>query len=255
MINPLGRHKTLRPDYDIFNARLRDNYNPVYQGPPDPHGHAGSDEYPLDANAQIVAAADGVVRRVDLVDNSSAGVYVETLHPNILGHAWWLVRYLHLQTGSVLVQAGQPVTQGQPLGICGKTGNANSIHLHVETRYSDDPNANQSTVYGSSWGTAIDPEGVLDATQPIINLQGQHRYETADLISRFGWQNGDIAVVSGRDEHAFDALACGPYVPALAITNTDHLSPFAAPKIRSAKRVIVIGSLVGTQAAAEIPDL
>jgi murein DD-endopeptidase MepM/ murein hydrolase activator NlpD len=37
----------------------------------------------------------------------------------------------HLQNGSVKVKPGDRVTQGQPLGLCGNSGNSSEPHLHI----------------------------------------------------------------------------------------------------------------------------
>lgn len=37
----------------------------------------------------------------------------------------------HFQNGSIKVKAGDRVTRGQPLGLCGNSGNSSEPHLHI----------------------------------------------------------------------------------------------------------------------------
>ena len=90
----------------------------------------------------------------------SAGTYVEIDYGDIT------VRYLHLVDDSVPedVAVGSPVTEGQPFGLVGDSGNATIAHLHLEyfdSRDYDDarayllPAANQVQI--AMDGEPIDP--------------------------------------------------------------------------------------------------
>ena len=96
---------------------------PPFQGYP--HFHTGID-ISAPAGTPVLAADDGLVV---LVGSSQFGYgnYV------VLAHAGGLVTlYGHLQ--QALVKPGQTVSQGQPIGLEGMTGNATGPHCHFELR-------------------------------------------------------------------------------------------------------------------------
>jgi len=79
----------------------------------------------------VLAADDGVVALVGSTQ-SGYGNYV------VLGHRAGLVTlYGHLK--QPLVKAGDVVTQGEPIGLEGSTGNSTGPHLHFEVRLKDQP--------------------------------------------------------------------------------------------------------------------
>jgi len=95
-----------------------------------PHFHTGIDTV-APFGTQVLAADDGVVA---LVGTSSQGYgnYV------ILAHSGGLdTLYGHLATA--LVKVGDRVTQGQPVGLEGSTGNSTGAHLHFELRINQAP--------------------------------------------------------------------------------------------------------------------
>ena len=95
--------------------------------------HKGMDFTDNAGKCVIVAVADGVVDscRSDVigVDHTynTAGNYVRLRHPNGI-----YTRYLHLETGSVCVKAGQTVKAGAKLGMMGNTGDSYGKHLHFD---------------------------------------------------------------------------------------------------------------------------
>jgi murein DD-endopeptidase MepM/ murein hydrolase activator NlpD len=95
-----------------------------------PHFHTGIDLVePF--GSPIYAADDGVVA---LVGNSSSGYgnYVVIAHSGGLQ-----TLYGHLSLA--LVKVGQLVTQGEPVGLEGSTGNSTGAHLHFELRVNQNP--------------------------------------------------------------------------------------------------------------------
>ena len=95
-----------------------------------PHFHTGIDLVePF--GSPVYAADDGVVA---LVGSSSSGYgnYVVIAHSGGLD-----TLYGHLATP--LVAVGQAVTQGQPVGLEGSTGNSTGAHLHFELRINQRP--------------------------------------------------------------------------------------------------------------------
>ena len=95
-----------------------------------PHFHTGIDMVePF--GSPVYAADDGVVA---LVGSSSSGYgnYVVIAHSGGLD-----TLYGHLSTAVVTV--GQVVTQGQPVGLEGSSGNSTGAHLHFELRINQTP--------------------------------------------------------------------------------------------------------------------
>jgi murein DD-endopeptidase MepM/ murein hydrolase activator NlpD len=95
-----------------------------------PHFHTGVDMVePF--GSPVFAADDGVVA---LVGSSSSGYgnYVVIAHSGGLD-----TLYGHLSTA--VVKVGQVVTQGQPVGLEGSSGNSTGAHLHFELRINQKP--------------------------------------------------------------------------------------------------------------------
>ncbi len=95
-----------------------------------PHFHTGIDLVePF--GSPVYAADDGVVA---LVGSSSGGYgnYVVIAHTGGLD-----TLYGHLSTA--LVKVGQAVTQGQPVGLEGSSGNSTGAHVHFELRINQRP--------------------------------------------------------------------------------------------------------------------
>ncbi|MEO9095486.1 MAG: M23 family metallopeptidase [Microbacteriaceae bacterium] len=91
--------------------------------------HEGVDFAPGNGTP-IQAIADGVVRTVDLLDNSGYGVHVIIDHM-INGKLVSSV-YGHMQVGSVRVTEGQAVKVTDIVGLVGSTGVSTGPHLHFE---------------------------------------------------------------------------------------------------------------------------
>ncbi|HEV2035195.1 MAG TPA: peptidoglycan DD-metalloendopeptidase family protein [Candidatus Dormibacteraeota bacterium] len=95
-----------------------------------PHFHTGIDLVePF--GSPIYAADDGVVALVGAT-TAGYGNYVVIAHSGGLD-----TLYGHLSTA--LVTVGQSVTQGQPVGLEGSTGNSTGAHLHFELRINQRP--------------------------------------------------------------------------------------------------------------------
>ncbi|MCH7811307.1 MAG: M23 family metallopeptidase [Chloroflexi bacterium] len=96
-------------------------------------GHSGID---LDGigyhGAAIAAATSGTVIRAVTSTINGYGLFVDVVSPNGI-----LTRYAHLS--SISVQPGQPVSQGDTVGIIGATGNARGTHLHFEVHVNGRP--------------------------------------------------------------------------------------------------------------------
>lgn len=96
----------------------------------DPAGHTGID-YALYLGTPVLAACSGKVSRVAYLQ-SGYGTHVVIDHDNGLQTV-----YGHLS--SVCVKLGSPVSEGQPIGRSGNTGNSTGPHLHFEVRQEGRP--------------------------------------------------------------------------------------------------------------------
>ena len=109
-------------------------------------GHDGTDIRIRDtaSEANVVAAADGIVRAVrDGEDDHlmrteadrAAVAKVECGNGVLIRHGGgWETQYCHLRQGSVVVKPGDRVTKGQRLGDVGYSGMAAFPHVHLTVR-------------------------------------------------------------------------------------------------------------------------
>jgi murein DD-endopeptidase MepM/ murein hydrolase activator NlpD len=106
-------------------------------------GHTGIDvDIPSfrqmdDDSALVIAAAAGVVRRVEdgHFDREVESRPTAKANAVFLEHPSGLrTHYLHLKKHSVKVKAGQEVPAGRPLGVVGSSGSSTQPHLHFEVR-------------------------------------------------------------------------------------------------------------------------
>lgn len=80
-----------------------------------------------DLGDPVVAAATGVVSRVENTGSTSYGRWIEINHGN-----GYRTRYAHLATQIVTVN--QQIKRGQQIGTLGNTGGSTGPHLHYEQR-------------------------------------------------------------------------------------------------------------------------
>lgn len=98
---------------------------------PYPHFHTGIDIADA-AGTPVLAADDGVVAVVGH-GTTGYGNYVVLAHRDSL-----MTLYGHLQ--ATVVEPGDMVTQRQPIGLEGSSGNSTGPHVHFELRIHDEPN-------------------------------------------------------------------------------------------------------------------
>lgn len=121
--------------YAVDLVQMKDGY--THQG------HLMYNESYYAFGQDIIAAAEGKVfmSENDIADNTPVGVtnedqpmgnYVIIDH----GNSEYSI-YAHLKQGSVIVKAGDQVSQGDLIGLCGNSGNSTEAHLHFQV--SDNP--------------------------------------------------------------------------------------------------------------------
>lgn len=106
--------------------------------------------------ANVIASKAGVVVSInnnckndDKECGNGYGNYVELQHPNGI-----YTFYAHLHEGSVTVNKGDSVVQGQVIGKAGNSGAATNVYLHFEVRV------------GPSSSDAVDPLTYIKADSP-----------------------------------------------------------------------------------------
>jgi hypothetical protein len=96
----------------------------------------------------VLAPVEGeVISVVDSLPDNPLGVK-DPQHPAgnhvvIRATADRFVFLAHLQRGTVSVKAGQQIKRGQPLGLCGNSGNSDFPHIHMHVQDKPELNAGQ----------------------------------------------------------------------------------------------------------------
>lgn len=93
-------------------------------GPRGDEFHKGIDIAHDTLNDYAIAVSNG--RVVKAYYSNSYGYTI------VIEHDGYCTLYAHLK--KLLVEQGQPIVDGQVVGIIGNTGNSNGVHLHFETR-------------------------------------------------------------------------------------------------------------------------
>jgi RHS repeat-associated protein len=108
-----------------------------------------------DYGAPIVATHSGRVARINSDNSGSGGRYVVFESPD----GSFLTKYLHLS--SVVVSAGDEISEGQTIGLMGGSGFGKNLgytsHLHYEV-HKQNSNGGYSAVNPLKNGTPIDPQ-------------------------------------------------------------------------------------------------
>ncbi len=113
-------------------------------------GHKGTDFRvrnlrDLARGVPVVAAADGVVKALrDGMADRMGGAETQDMAGRdcgngvILTHGnGWETQYCHVRNGSVLVERGQKVRQGETLALVGLSGRTEFPHVHFEVRWNE----------------------------------------------------------------------------------------------------------------------
>jgi murein DD-endopeptidase MepM/ murein hydrolase activator NlpD len=107
-------------DWPVDDAVMSRGYLPNRKRP-----HLGID-LAASKNTKIFAAHDGVVIYTGKAFRGYGNLVM------IEGAKGWATLYAHFNT--VKVKQGQKVSQGQVIGLMGRTGRATGVHLHFEIR-------------------------------------------------------------------------------------------------------------------------
>lgn len=114
------------PSATIVTSHFGNRWHPVVGGW---ILHSGTD-FAAACGTPQYAPANGTVTGV-YYDVYGGGNTIVFNLGTINGHSW-VVKTLHLQTGSIAVSVGQHVTQGQFVALTGTTGYSTGCHVHQE---------------------------------------------------------------------------------------------------------------------------
>ncbi|MFC4075474.1 M23 family metallopeptidase [Salinithrix halophila] len=96
-------------------------------------GHTGQD-FPGPIGTEVKAAEAGIVKQVTNLGDSSYGTYI------VIDHGGGMeTLYAHMYRDQPIVQAGERVERGQPIGAIGNNGNSSGPHLHFEVKIGGRP--------------------------------------------------------------------------------------------------------------------
>ena len=105
-------------------------------------GHSGTDiavetRAQMQAGVAVLSSAPGTVkgRRDGVADFAPYRPNQECGNGVVIDHGGgWETQYCHMRQGSVLVQVGDAVDTGTPLGMIGQSGQADFPHVHLSVR-------------------------------------------------------------------------------------------------------------------------
>jgi murein DD-endopeptidase MepM/ murein hydrolase activator NlpD len=129
--------------------------NPYLYNPYGLKGHEGID-LRAPNGTPVYAAADGVVSRVEPIDNNAYGVHVRLKH--LHGTDEYETVYGHFTVGSIRVVVGLAVARGQLIGLADDTGNSSAAHLHMTLKHRG---------HGSPWMAKSD---IVNPTPYMVDL-------------------------------------------------------------------------------------
>ncbi|HVT89051.1 MAG TPA: NPCBM/NEW2 domain-containing protein [Tepidisphaeraceae bacterium] len=172
-------------------------------GPLTYDGHAGIDMTvssftDSDAGIPIIATLGGtvVVAQDGYYDRNTGGSFDAGNYVEIDSGNGYQEYYYHLREGSVGVQVGQTVQQGQVIGLMGASGNAFGAHLHFEMQNGGafEPFQDPFTYWQNPVPYQGDVEAVIDSgitnydPSSILNM-----YERPPEYRNFKQQSGQTA--------------------------------------------------------------
>jgi murein DD-endopeptidase MepM/ murein hydrolase activator NlpD len=144
--------------------------------------HEGLD-FPAEKGSPVLAAADGIVSRVDNVNDSFAGNWIAIDHGSGV-----VTRYMHNTKN--LVKKGDRVKRGQQIATVGTTGTSNSgPHVHFDVKLSDPVHAAYEARYGvpaTGWG----PRKAIGTGAPAETFMRGVTY--SDLAREWAEKNGVV---------------------------------------------------------------
>jgi len=103
-------------------------------------------DVPMPIGTDVLAMRAGTVVRVEESYFDGDNVFGHENHVYVQHEDGTVARYVHLTNLGALVQIGDLVKEGQPIGLSGHTGNSSEPHLHMDVTRScctSAPNYNQ----------------------------------------------------------------------------------------------------------------
>ncbi|WP_157231179.1 M23 family metallopeptidase [Kiloniella laminariae] len=132
------------------------------------------------AKGKVELTKDGVPDRAFSQDEIrlSRGLAPKPSNSVVINHGdGWRTHYGHMRQGSVIVKAGQEVSQGALLGLVGLSGSTSFPHLHFHLSYK---------------GTNIDPFTGLEGKEGCEAAAEGRSYWSADANAKLGYKSGGV---------------------------------------------------------------
>ncbi|AJC53962.1 peptidoglycan DD-metalloendopeptidase family protein [Streptomyces sp. 769] len=172
-------------------------------------GHHTGVDYDCAQGTKVHSVQNGKV--VDINDQGSA----YGLHVVIQGSDGTFTLYAHLSR--IDVGVGQPVKQGDQIGLSGQTGNASGPHLHFEVRTTNHYGADTDPLaYLNSLTTVRSTEPRQHTVQPAPKSpavdDGTPKGYAKSQLAKYGWSQSEFSALNQIWEHesSWDPNAVNP---------------------------------------------
>jgi murein DD-endopeptidase MepM/ murein hydrolase activator NlpD len=137
------------------------------------HSHADAEnrhavDFATAPGTVVFAARDGVVMRIRMSGPPAAGRHGDANLIRILHDDGTMAVYAHLQPGGALVQPGQRVRRGRPIGLSGNSGASSGPHLHFVVQ------VNRGMHLESIPFRMFGDRGILRFSEPVVESDSDH---------------------------------------------------------------------------------
>lgn len=158
--------------YPVGNPTIAPTWNPqnsngydITQGYNNAAGHTGIDLANGHVGGEVRAIASGVV--VWRQDKTTGWGYMIRIR-HTLSSGYIYSQYGHMEAGSLIVNQGDTVCEGQVIGHVGSTGKSTGAHLHLEIKGID--NDGPGYIPGGNLSNYVDPLQFISAHSITLSI-------------------------------------------------------------------------------------